>query len=145
MSAHIDHFQGLITSRFRELVLATAYLEIGQQATKQSPPTASVSLNLADGITTEPMFLRELQPHGASVILGVAELFQTKAIAAWTDLLNALFESFVGMHMTGKRHIPEFKKRSTRLDFGSAEDVLTQVRHGQIGRASCRERVCYPV
>ena len=59
MSAPIDSFQKLLTGYFRELVLATAYLEIGQQAIKQSSPSAAVALTLADGVTTEPMFLRE--------------------------------------------------------------------------------------
>ncbi len=132
MSKHINDFQQLLTSHFRELVLATAYLEIGHNSIKQSPPNASISLTLADGITTEPMFLCELKPHSASVSLGIAELFQTKAVAAWSDLLNTLYEFFIAMHVDGTQHFPAFKKRSTRLDFTSTEDLITQVRRGLV-------------
>lgn len=132
MATHIDDFQRLLTGYFRELVLATAYLEIGRQSIMQSPPNASVALTLAEGVTTEPMFLRELLPHSASVSLGVAELFQTKTIAAWADLLNALFEHFVGLHIEGKRQFAVFKRRTTRLDFSSSEDVTSQVRRGLV-------------
>ncbi len=132
MSAPINSFQKLLTGYFRELVLATAYLEIGQQAIKQSSPSASVALTLADGVSTEPMFLRELQAHSSSVTFGIAELFQTKAIAAWADLLNALFEQFVEMHISGKRQFTAFKKKTTRFDFSSSEDVVTQVRLGLV-------------
>lgn len=132
MQVVIDEFQNTLTACFRELVLATAYLQIGQQAIGQSPPTASVALTLAEGLTTEPMFLRELQPHSGAVILGVAELFQTKVVAAWADLLNGLFERFVIQHFDGQRNFPEFKKRTTKLDFSSTEDVVAQVRVGLV-------------
>ncbi len=132
MQKVIDQFQTTLTSCFRELVLATAYLQIGQQALFRSPQDASVSLVLAEGLETEPMFLRELQPHSAAVAFGVAELFQTKVVAAWADLLNGLYEQFVNQHISGHRHFPAFKKRTTKLDFGSSEDVLTQVRAGLV-------------
>lgn len=132
MSALIDAFQASLAAGFRELVLATAYLEIGHRATMQSPPTAAVSLILADGISTEPMFLHELQPHRGAVVFGIAELFQTRAIASWSDLLNDLFAKFVEEHIAGVRNIPAFKKRSTRLDFASSANVLDQIREGLV-------------
>ena len=132
MSAPIDQFQTLLTRYFRDLVLATAYLEIGHRTILQSPPQASVTLTLAPDLTTEPMSLQELLPHSSSVSLGTAELFQTKSMAAWSDLLNTLFEHFVELHMGGKRLFPEIKKRGTRLDFSSAVEPLLQVRQGLV-------------
>ncbi|WP_155500181.1 hypothetical protein [Comamonas testosteroni] len=132
MQIVIDEFQNTLKNCFRELVLATAYLQIGQQALFRSPRDASVSLVLAEGLETEPMFLRELQPHSAAVVFGVAELFQTKVVAAWADLLSGLFEQFVNQHIGGHRQFPAFRKRTTKLDFGSSEDVLTQVRAGLV-------------
>lgn len=132
MSSPIESFQRLLTGYFRELILATAYLGIGQQAIKQSPPSASIALTLGNGVTTEPMFLHELQAHSPSVAFGIAELFQTKAIAAWADLLNDLFELFVELHISGGRQFPVFKTKTTRFDFSSNEDVATQVRLGLV-------------
>lgn len=129
---HIDNFQNLLTGYFRELVLATAYLEIGQHAVSQSRQDASVALTLSEGVTTEPMYLRELQPHSISVSLGIAELFQTKVIASWADLLNSLYEFFIEMHIEGTKLFPEFKTRTTRLDFSSPIDVVKQLRQGLV-------------
>jgi hypothetical protein len=78
------------------------------------------------------MALHELLPHSSAVNQGVSELFQSKAIAAWADLLNVLFERFVTAHIDGTRQFPELKKRSTRLDFSSTEDINSQVRIGLV-------------
>src|SRR6266550_953856 len=78
------------------------------------------------------MYLHELLPHSSAVAHGASELFQSKAIAAWADLLNVLFEMFVTAHIEGKRRYPELKKRSTRLDFSSIDDINTQVRSGLV-------------
>jgi hypothetical protein len=128
----VDKFQRLLTDYFRELVLATAYLQIGEQSISRLPAEASVSLTLADGVTTEPMYLRELQPHSASVSLGIAELFQTKVIAAWADLLGSLFEFFVQMHLEGKKPFPALKKRTTKVGFSDVVDLVDQVRQGLV-------------
>ncbi|MGI8482373.1 MAG: hypothetical protein ACR2MF_09975 [Chthoniobacterales bacterium] len=132
MSKCINEFQGLLTNYFRDLVLATAYLKIGDQSVAVAPTTASVSLTLAHDISTEPMYLHELLPHSSAVSHGVCELFQTKTIAAWGDLLNALFERFVTLHVEGAKQYPELKKRATRVDFSSAEDFTLQVRAGLV-------------
>ena len=128
----IDEFQQSLTDYFRELVLATAYLQMGELSLSQLPSEASASLVLAAGVTTEPMYLRELQPHSASVSLGIAELFQTKAIAAWADLLGSLFEFFVQMHLEGKKPFPALKKRTTKVGFSDAVDLVEQVRQGLV-------------
>jgi len=128
----VDEFQQQLTSYFRELILATAYLQIGEQSIYRLPADASVSLVLAEGVTTEPMYLRELQPHSASVSLGIAELFQTKVIAAWADLLGSLFEYFVQMHLEGRRPFPALSKRTTKVGFSDSVDLVEQVRQGLI-------------
>ena len=132
MSQPIDDFQGLLARYFRELILATAYLELGSRLIVVSPANASIALTLSPDITTEPMYLHELLPHSSAVAHGASELFQSKAIAAWADLLNVLFEMFVSAHIEGKRQYPELKKRSTRLDFSSIDDINTQVRLGLV-------------
>lgn len=93
---------------------------------------ASVTLTLAPDVTTEPMYLRELLPHSSSVAQGISELFQTKTIAAWSDLLNDLFAHFVTDHLEGRKRLPELKRRTTRIDFSSETDVTSQVREGLI-------------
>jgi hypothetical protein len=132
MSDPIKKFQLSITKCFRDLVLATAYLELGQHSVKTSPENASVTLMLSPEISTEPMYLNELIPHSSAVIHGVSELFQNKAIAAWSDLLNDLFEMFVSAHIDGRKQYPSLKKRVTRLDFSSAESVSNQIRLGLV-------------
>jgi hypothetical protein len=126
----VDEFQRLLTVQFRELVLAIAYLQIGQQSILRMPAEASISLTLAEGLTTEPMSLHELQPHSGSVGLGIAELFQTKVIAAWADLLGALFEFFVQAHLDGRKPFPALKKRTTKVGFSDSVDLVEQVRQG---------------
>lgn len=132
MSQPIDVFQGLLARYFRELILATAYLELGTGLIKASPANASIALTLSPDITTEPMYLHELLPHSSAVAHGASELFQSKAIAAWADLLNLLFEMFVIAHIEGKTQYPELKKRNTRLDFTSIDDINTQIRLGLV-------------
>lgn len=132
MSKPIIDFQHLLTGYFRDLVLATAYLEIGSRTIAGTSENASVQLTIASDVVTEPMYLRELLPHSARVGLGIAELFQSKAMAAWADLLNALFENFVALHMEGKRQFPKFKRRTTKLDFSSPKNFKDQVREGLV-------------
>jgi hypothetical protein len=93
---------------------------------------ASVALTIAPDVTTEPISLRELLPHSSAVDQGITELFQTKFIAAWSDLLNNLFKHFVIDHLEGRNRFPELKHRSTRIDFSSEVDVASQVREGLI-------------
>lgn len=128
----VDEFQQLLTNRFRELVLAIAYLQIGERSIISLPPVVSVSLTLADGVSTEPMSLRELQPHSGSVGLGIAELFQTKVIAAWNDLLGSMFEYFVQMHLEGRKPFPALRKRTTRVGFLDSMELGEQVRQGLV-------------
>lgn len=132
MTAHIDNFHVQIAANFRQLILATAYLHIGSQNVAGASMDASVALTLAPDVTTEPMYLRELLPHSSAVAQGISELFQTKAIAAWSDLLNALFAHFVTDHFEGRKRPPELKRRTTRIDFSSETDVASQVREGLI-------------
>lgn len=128
----VDEFQQLLTNHFRELILATAYLRIGEQSILRLPREASVSLTLADSVSTEPMSLHELLPHSTSVSLGIAELFQTKVIAAWADLLVELFEYFLQMHLDGKKVFPALKKRTTKVGFTDSMDLMEQVRVGLV-------------
>lgn len=132
MTTHIDNFQCQIASYFRELILAIAYLDIGSSNLASASKDASVALTLAHDLTTEPMYLRELLPHSAAVAHGIAELFQTKTIAAWADLLNSLFAYFVTAHLEGQKRIPELKTRSVRIDFSSEIDITSQLREGLI-------------
>lgn len=132
MTAHIENFQGQVAAYFRELILATAYLDIGRRNLAGAPKDASVSLTLAPDVTTEPMYLKELLPHSAAVVQGISELFQTKTIAAWSDLLNNLFAHFVTAHLLGEKPVPELKRRTTRIGFTSKSDITSQVREGLI-------------
>jgi len=130
MANSLDEFQGQIATYFRQLTLATAYLKIGSQHLKTAPATAAVSLKLADDLTTEPMQLRELLPYTGAVAAGVAELFQMKAIAAWSDLLNKLFTKFMNAHLDGIKFFPELKTRTARIDFSITSDINSQLREG---------------
>jgi hypothetical protein len=130
MATPIHDFQAQIATHFRQLTLATAYLEIGSQYLVKAPPTASVALKLAHDVTTEPMRLSELLPHSSAVVEGVSELFQMKAVAAWSDLLNHLFAQFISAHLDGTKSFPELKKRTTRIDFSVNSDIGSQVREG---------------
>lgn len=132
MATLINNFQGQIATYYRELTLATAYLELGSQQLAKAPPHASVALKLAPDVTTEPMQLVELLPHRGAVALGVAELFQTKAIAAWSDLLNQLFGHIVTLHLDGTKSFPELKRKRTLIDFSISSDIKSQVQQGLI-------------
>lgn len=128
----VDEFQRLLTKQFQELVLAIAYLQIGEQSVLRMPAEASISLTLAEGLETEPMSLRELQPHSGSVGLGIAELFQTKVIAAWSDLLGDLFEYFIRMHLEGRRAFPVLQKRVTKVKLLDPQDLVEQTCRGLV-------------
>ena len=132
MATPVKEFQGQIATYFRQLTLATAYLEIGSGQLAKAPGNASVALKLADDVTTEPMQLGELLPHSNAVAVGIAELFQTKTIAAWSDLLNKLFAHFVTAHLDGIKSFPELKSRSTRIDFSVNSDIDSQIREGLV-------------
>lgn len=130
MANPITEFQGQLTAYFRQLTLATAYVEIGNGILAKGPGNASVALRLAHDVTTEPMGLGELLPHSNAVAGGIAELFQTKTIAAWSDLLNKLFNHFVTAHLDGIKTFPELKRRTTQIDFSKNSDADLQVREG---------------
>lgn len=132
MTKFIDQFQGQVATYFRQLILATAYLDIGRSSLAGASKDASVALTLAPDVTTEPRYLREIFPHSSAVAQGISELFQTKTIAAWADLLNAQFAQFAAAHLDGRKRFPEFKKRATRIDFSSESDIASQVREGLI-------------
>jgi len=67
MSAQIDNFHAVVTAYYRQLILAIAYLDIGNRTVGSAPPNASVELTLAHDVVTEPIYLRELIPHTADV------------------------------------------------------------------------------
>lgn len=132
MASSILEFQARLSSYFRELILAHAYLQIGNGEIAKAPPNASVSVLLGEDITTEPFILRELVQHSAAVNYGILELFQTKVIAAWSDLLTALFADFVAQHLAQEKTYPQFKKLTARLDFSAATSLNDQLHDGLI-------------
>lgn len=127
MSEVIRKFQLLITHSFRELVLASAYLKIGHGVALNASPDASTSLVVGLGVTTEPIRLRELLIYNNEVAFGIAELFQSKAIAAWADLLNDMFAFFAEQHISGARPVAALKRRSAKLDFSSEIGIQQQL------------------
>src|SRR5262245_28303863 len=118
----ILEFQTHIFTYFRQLRLAAAYLEGGRRYLQEAPPEATVELNVAHDVTTEPMRLSELLPHSHAVGAGVSELFQMKAIAAWSDLLSHLFDRFISAHLDGTQSFPELKRMTTYIDFSQSSD-----------------------
>lgn len=128
MKTSIDRFQVAVSSHFRQLILAVAYLRIGGTVINRSPANASVELSLGKSIKTEPFYLKELLPYSCSVGESILELHQNKMIAAWSDLLNDLFSSLVNLHFSGVRKFYELKKRTVRLDFTSETELNEQIR-----------------
>src|SRR4029077_20395443 len=107
MPTLIDKFQESVAESMQQLILAIAYLEIGDRQISAAPGDASVALTLAPDVTTEPLYLRELLPHSPAVAQGIAELFQGKTTSAWFDLLGNLFAQFVTAHLSDVKRFPE--------------------------------------
>ena len=136
MKQFLDAFQGQIASNFRELILAIAYLNIGGRLLSGTNPDASVELFLDEDIRTEPLHVRELIPHTNSVAEGVLEHYQSKMVAAWSDLLAVLFAEFVRLHVAGTRHYREIGKRKTQVDFSDTTDMRVQIEQGLVAEFS---------
>jgi hypothetical protein len=132
MASSILQFQTQLSNYFRELILAHAYLQIGNEQIAKAPLLASVSVLLGEDITTEPFILKELVQHSSAVNDGLLELFQTKVIAAWSDLLSALFSDFIAQHLAGEKLYPQFKKITARLDFSAASCLEDQLKEALI-------------
>lgn len=144
MASSILRFQAQLSNHFRELILAHAYLLIGNEQIAKAPPLASVSVLLGEDITTEPFNLKELVQHSSAVNDGLLELFQTKVIATWSDLLSILFSEFIAQHLAGKTLYPQFKKINARLDFsapGSLEDQLKETLIAEFAFKPYKERI----
>lgn len=144
MASLILRFQAQLSSHFRELILAHAYLLIGNEQIAKASPLASVRVLLGEDITTEPFSLKELVQHSSAVNDGLLELFQTKVIATWSDLLSTLFSEFVAQHLAGKTLYPQFKKINAKLDFsapGSLEDQLKEALIAEFAFKPYKERV----
>jgi hypothetical protein len=127
MITAIDKFQGAVSDYFRQLTLSVAYLNIGDRVINSSPDNASVELSLAKDIKTEPYYLKELLLHNLYVEEGILEHHQNKMISAWSDLLNEIFSSLVGLHFSSVRNFHELKKRTVQLDFSSETELNEQI------------------
>lgn len=136
MITAIDAFQGRIAAHFRELILAMAYLKVGGPALANANANDVVDVLLDEDIRSEPIKVSELLPHAEGVSAGILELYQSKMVATWADLLVELFGHFVRRHFDGIHPYPELKRRSARLDFADNTALRLQVERTLIGEFS---------
>jgi hypothetical protein len=78
----IDDFQRQAAIHYRQLILGNAYVGIGSRLLASALPETNLAITTAPGISTEPIFVRDLLPQSPDVAQGIAELFQTKLISS---------------------------------------------------------------
>ncbi|OAS04608.1 hypothetical protein AYO08_14725 [Pseudomonas putida] len=127
MNDAISDFQDGLGRIFRDLMLGVAASEAGMSFIKNNQQ-GFVSLNLAGGSQSEPIQLAELAQNELSVKEGVAELFQSKAVALWGDLLNEIFNFALNQHLSGEKSWRVFKSFEARFDFESDISPVDQIR-----------------
>jgi len=125
MHDHIDKFQSKLRQYFNEMILGSAFVQLGRYV--EHPEGIDIEVKLATDKTSEPTPLADLIHHAGGVGAGVTEFFQVRAIAAWNDLLTDLFGSFVHAHLNGQKTFSSLKKRSATIDFSSQEPIVVQL------------------
>jgi hypothetical protein len=124
----IGKFQGELSSLFRDLMLGVAAFHVGLDA-MQKMPNASMCLDLSGGASSEPIWISELIANRETVRRGAIELFQSKAIAIWHDLLNEIYFVALRQHFDGVKSWPGLKVKKATFNFASGVPLAEQVRN----------------
>ncbi|WP_143218556.1 hypothetical protein [Achromobacter xylosoxidans] len=123
----IDDTITKIEATFQQLVLGSSYLLLGEKSLAYLPKETTATVNLGDGVTAQPYYLKELQAHASTVMQGLLELCQTKLIAMWSDLLSDLHKGFAEDHFAGKASHP-FGKVKLDIDISNAGNLAETAR-----------------
>ena len=126
MQKYIRAFQSGLNGLFRELILGVAAHELGMQHIA-SDSSMSVSILLAGGAVSEPIYASELIAKKDAVRRGVSELFQSKAIALWGDLLCDLYGDLVREHLQGGQKCDFLSSKKVNFDFKSSDSMTEQL------------------
>lgn len=125
MHDDINVFQTNLSRYFNEMKLGVAFSAIGKYV--HQPESILIAQQLGPGMIEEPIPLSSLIQHSDGVASGVTELFVVRSIAAWNDLLSAIFRSSVSAHLDGRKKFPSFKNRKSSFDFSSSASPLNQI------------------
>lgn len=126
MHSCVRDFQHRLNGLFREFILGFAAHELGMRQLVNSPDM-SVSILLSGDAYSEPIFAKELVEKQSAVQRGIAELFQSKAIAMWGDLLSDLYRECVRQHLEGTKNYDILAPRKVAFDFKSPEGLAEQL------------------
>ena len=126
MQDYVRDFQQRLNGLFREYILGIAAHELGMRHLVNKP-TMFVSIPLSGDTFSEPIYVRELVEKQSAVQRGVAELFQSKAIAMWGDLLGDLYSACVRQHLEGTKNYNFLASRKVAFDFKSLDGLAEQL------------------
>jgi hypothetical protein len=90
--------------------------------------SGSVSIVVAGGATSEPIHVSTLIHNQDTVKRGYIELFQSKAIALWNDLIVALYAVSVCNHIDCSMKSAALKKAKVDIDFSSEISIFDQIK-----------------
>lgn len=130
MHRYIDDFQDKLRSYFNQMLLGSAFVQLGQFF--KNPSEVTLTVKVAKDVTKEPRPLSDILHHASEVAAGTTELYQVRAIAAWNDLLTNIFSSYVAAHLTGQKQYPILGRAKGSIDFASNESVLEQIQKSVI-------------
>ncbi|EGR2734309.1 hypothetical protein HYO53_22030 [Vibrio parahaemolyticus] len=128
MEKIIDTFQKKINDNFSEFTLATSCAEAGLNLISQSSSDSTVSLYLGDDLYTEPVQFVELLDISSDFISNTVSLYQNMMVAAWSDLLDDLFNYYLDLHFSGKFSFSSLKKQNIKIDFVSGIHFESQIK-----------------
>jgi hypothetical protein len=128
MQTIIDNFQRSLNTMFAEFTLATSCAEVGFQLISKSGSEKTVSLKLGEELFTEPVSFSELLSNSQDVKSKGNSFYQNMMIAAWSDLIDEIFEYFLAQHFDGHRDFVELKRQNIKIDFASSISIEVQAK-----------------
>ncbi|WP_261893570.1 hypothetical protein [Vibrio cyclitrophicus] len=128
MKTIIDTFQNKINNNFSEFTLATSCAEAGLNLISQSRSDSTVSLYLGDDLHTEPVQFTELLDISTDFISNTVSLYQNMMVAAWSDLLDDLFNYYLELYFSGNFSFSALKKQNVKIDFASEVSLDSQIK-----------------
>lgn len=136
MKSIIDHFQLKMNQNFAEFTLATSCAEAGLNLISKSNKGATVSLTLGEDLYSEPVTFGELLTASSDFLSNSIALYQNIMIAAWSDLLDEVFNYFICKHFNGELKFSSLKKQTIKLDFSLSTSMEDQIKNALINEFS---------
>lgn len=131
MQEAIDNFQDALSANFRELLLGMAAFELGMRSLQENL-SGSVSILVAGGASSEPIHVSTLIHNQDTVKRGNIELFQSKAIALWNDLIVDLYTVSVCNHIDHSVRSAALKKSKVDIDFSLEILIPDQIKNALV-------------